>query len=646
SVPPGASFNPTSYQFTWNVSTYTNISIQIVAKDSKNAASIYSPAQIIMCYCANGGTCDYTCANFPCYENVTCTDNVAPLTGYTCGSCPQGYTGDGILCSDFDECASSATNNCQQVCVNTIGGYTCDCQSGYQLNADGKTCLDADECFKNSQICGQICTNTNGSYICSCHSGFNLNSDNKSCIAATTCSSNNNCSESCTLINGKDQCACKNGYILQPDGVSCKDRDECADKIDTCQMLCNNTIGGYQCSCSSGYSLNVDGKTCSDINECSTFNACHSNANCQNTPGSYTCSCNSGYTGNGKTCTDINECSSSSTCGNNANCFNSAGSYNCQCKPGFYSTSSSSNMLNGNSCQKETAYELTVRIDATFNAQFNDKNSAAYKNEISKLQAAILSAYQNDSRTSNEVKIVTITNLRQGSIIADCIVTVLKNYTQGTNLLKDIIHTGSVSNYVVQSINVTDYNECNNLQDYSCIGNQQCVNTMGSYTCNCSAGYQFNPTLQRCIDINECQKSVSPCHQNSNCINTAGSYQCQCKNGYIGDGKLNCTLVCTSNYCSGQGICYVVNNAPRCNCTTPGASGDRCVRGSVSLSFVGISLGSIIGILLIIGFIFLLYRHNKAKTRRSITPDHHDLLTSQKSPKIAYEDHDRQEYQC
>ncbi|EDV19076.1 uncharacterized protein TRIADDRAFT_62473, partial [Trichoplax adhaerens] len=185
----------------------------------------------------------------------------------------------------------------------------------------------------------------------------------------------------------------------------------------------------------------------------------------------------------------------------------------------------------------------------------------------------------------------------QGSIIADCIVTVLKNYTQGTNLLKDIIHTGSVSNYVVQSINVTDYNECNNPQDYSCIGNQRCVNTMGSYTCNCSAGYQFNPTLQRCIDINECQKSVSPCHQNSNCINTAGSYQCQCKNGYIGDGKLNCTLVCTSNYCSGQGICYVVNNAPRCK-------------------------------------------------RRSITPDHHDLLTSQKSPKIAYEDHDRQEYQC
>lgn len=60
SLPIGASIDPSSYQFTWNVSSYTNISIQIVAKDSKGAASIYSPTQILMCYCANGGVCDYT----------------------------------------------------------------------------------------------------------------------------------------------------------------------------------------------------------------------------------------------------------------------------------------------------------------------------------------------------------------------------------------------------------------------------------------------------------------------------------------------------------------------------------------------------------------------------------------------------------
>ena len=100
----------------------------------------------IPCVCADGWSGDHctvdfdSCANFPCYENVTCTDNQAPLTGYKCGSCPQGYTGDGQFCSDFDECANSTTHNCQQVCVNTVGSYSCSCHSGYEFNSDGKTC--------------------------------------------------------------------------------------------------------------------------------------------------------------------------------------------------------------------------------------------------------------------------------------------------------------------------------------------------------------------------------------------------------------------------------------------------------------------------------------------------------------------------
>ena len=44
-----------------------------------------------------------------------------------------------------------------------------------------------------------------------------------------------------------------------------------------------------------------------------------------------------------------------------------------------------------------------------------------------------------------------------------------------------------------------DYDECANPADYSCVGNQQCINTVGSYTCNCSIGYQFNVTQQQCI---------------------------------------------------------------------------------------------------------------------------------------------------
>ena len=40
---------------------------------------------------------------------------------------------------DIDECDLS-TDNCDQVCLNTIGSFSCDCGSGYDLDGDGTTC--------------------------------------------------------------------------------------------------------------------------------------------------------------------------------------------------------------------------------------------------------------------------------------------------------------------------------------------------------------------------------------------------------------------------------------------------------------------------------------------------------------------------
>ena len=40
------------------------------------------------------------------------------------------------------------------------------------------------------------------------------------------------------------------------------DIDECAEQLDECQQICNNTIGSYVCDCHIGYALNSDGRTC------------------------------------------------------------------------------------------------------------------------------------------------------------------------------------------------------------------------------------------------------------------------------------------------------------------------------------------------------------------------------------------------
>ena len=48
-----------------------------------------------------------------------------------------------IMCvcivSDIDECAENR-DNCEQLCNNRAGDFTCSCRSGYQLDSDGRSC--------------------------------------------------------------------------------------------------------------------------------------------------------------------------------------------------------------------------------------------------------------------------------------------------------------------------------------------------------------------------------------------------------------------------------------------------------------------------------------------------------------------------
>ncbi|XP_072016916.1 microfibril-associated glycoprotein 4-like [Amphiura filiformis] len=135
---------------------------------------------------------------------------------------------------DVDECTVDS-DNCDEnaACANTVGSFTCSCNTGY--NEVGITCIDIDECNMNPDHCdpNTACTNTAGSFTCACNTGYN------------------------------------------GDGVTCTDIDECIMNTDNCHLKagCTNTAGSFTCACNTGY--NGDGVQCTapqDCNEILTTN--------------------------------------------------------------------------------------------------------------------------------------------------------------------------------------------------------------------------------------------------------------------------------------------------------------------------------------------------------------------------------------
>ena len=284
-----------------------------------------------MCHCnegyhGNGKSCAVGhCDNRSCPSNGKC---ISP-TSDEC-ECKEGYSWKQStkFCQDIDECLSG--HNCDQnsTCVNSLGSFTCSCNSGYF--GDGKTCEKGD-CTDDVCSFNEECVSPT-KLDCRCITGFERNVS-QICVDVDECLTDTeicHSSANCTNAIGSYSCSCDAGY--KSNGNSCSDLHECDIGLHNChdKAKCTNTIGSFNCTCKNDYGGN---ETFCTKDECSTgFHNCHINATCTNTAGSFSCLCETGFDGNGENCTDINECTTNAhSCDYAADCINTVGSYSCSC---------------------------------------------------------------------------------------------------------------------------------------------------------------------------------------------------------------------------------------------------------------------------------------------------------------------------
>ncbi|CAH1775918.1 unnamed protein product [Owenia fusiformis] len=547
------------------------------------------------CECLPGFTGDGTtcedideCATEtdPCHEFAECSN----VPGSCTCTCANGYTGDGIYCTEIDTCDEGSTKTCgdnaacvkvddsteqctchngyegdadtgctnvneyvneckstssvcgpRSSCVDTDGGYLCQCDPGYYGGGPngGSPCQDTNECATGEDNCDKIfggCENNEGSFTCYCRSG--TEGDGLACNPIDECERGlDNCTVNAECLNTPKSfyCRCPDGF--RGDGYeSCTDIDECDEGLHNCEGECTNEIGGYRCPCEDG--LEWNGSECVDINECESGVAeCSEYASCNNVYKSYVCICRQGFSGDGYTCTDNNECLSS-PCGS-LGCTNTVGSYTCDCPNGQINIANA--CYDDNECKLELCDELATCIDTE--GSFECVCPAGYRTRGTACIDMNECVERPDGCSENAQCTNTI-----GSYRCTC----------NPGFLWDLQDKNTCA----------DVDECADTEYQYCPS--KCLNTVGSYKCICEPGYEYR--FSDCRDIDECMlpptdANAPTCGVESTCENTEGSYSCICKTGYKKvDGKCVDIDECESNDCSALADCHNTPGSYICQC--------------------------------------------------------------------------------
>ena len=553
--------------------------------------------------CADRGTNMYVCFCSDGWEALTCNEQVNPCSngGHNCDTnatcqhdgpgtysctCVGGYYGDGEMCLDFDECASSPCQNGAISCAESsldatiaVTDYACSCSSGWE----GKDCdQDIDECAstpcENSGVCldssqAQSAVPVNA-FNCNCSVGWSsvagrhCNQDVDEC-QSMPCQNGGGCSESrdnATLI-GTFVCSCVEGFA----------GDICDINIDDCQSspcqnsaICIDEVANFTCGCVYGWR----GRHCEmSINPCTVDKGdCDFNSNCSHDgPGRHTCACFSGYVvandTASHTCVDVNECAST-PCMHQSECIQSNCTANMSCTPTV--------PLLAFLCICPTGYvgeRCETDVDECWSTPC--QNTAACLDSSTHVHT-LPSVYRCVCVDGFSGINCEIDNLECDS--NPCI-----NGGSCSESNDDVSEVAAILSIVdhgyycacLDGFSATNCDD--NVDDCTsspCVNNATCADLVDGFSCYCGdSGYE-GPTCAD--DIDEC--AVGPCHPRNtiSCIEALASYSCVCVNGYSGP---NCEIddnECASSPCQHDSTCTESVDTYNCACTA-GWDGQNCI---------------------------------------------------------------------
>uniref|UniRef100_A0A3B1JMS0 Fibrillin 1 n=1 Tax=Astyanax mexicanus TaxID=7994 RepID=A0A3B1JMS0_ASTMX len=503
-----------------------------------------------------------------------CCCSMMPGQGWgdPCEICPNMTDvgvpyGTGDTPEDIDECKEPGICKNGQ-CINTDGGFRCECPTGYSLDSSRVNCTDTDEC-KDGNPCGNgTCNNVFGGFECTCDEGFEPG-------PMMTCEDINECSQNpllcafrCVNTYGSYECKCPTGYVLREDRRMCKDQDECADEVDDCQsrgMTCKNLIGTYMCICPQGYTRQPNGEGCMDLNECTAKPGICENGRCENTVGSYRCRCETGFepSPTQTECYDIRR----------GFCFTEVLQTMCQMgSSNRVSVTKSECCCDGGrgwgaSCELcplpgTTHYKRMCPQGPGYTTDGQDINECKVMGNLCQKGRCV--------NTEGSYKCVCnsgYTTDISGTICVD--VDECVQAPKPCNFICKNVEGGYQCScprgYILQEDRKScrDLDECSTKQ-HNC--QFLCVNTIGGFTCKCPPGFTQHHTA--CIDNNECNTDPGLCGPNGMCQNSPGSFNCECQRGFsLDQNGQHCEDMdeCDGNHRCQHG-CQNLVGGYRCNC--------------------------------------------------------------------------------